>query len=124
MERAAEAGPAGATAWFAELETVGECVACTTCGTSFEIGLRLWAILTLGDGFMTRLPPLRLSAAGPCRWLRHPSELGLPLAAAGGSILLVSPPAALAVTLLVPLTLVGCRREETALTAARTAASS
>jgi len=75
------------------------------------IGLRLWAIVTLGDGFATRLRPARISSRGPYRWMRHPSELGLVLAASGGAVLLASPLALIVAGLLLPLVVVRCHRE-------------
>lgn len=71
------------------------------------IGLRLAAIRSLGAAFSSSdLPPPRRISSGLYRAMRHPSELGLVLAAAGTALLLGSLFAA-AVTLLVlvPLSL-------------------
>jgi protein-S-isoprenylcysteine O-methyltransferase Ste14 len=79
------------------------------------IALRLWSIATLGRGFVTALGNARLVTTGPYRFARHPSELGLLLAAFGGASMLASPLAALGAVLLVPLAAVRARREDAAL---------
>jgi protein-S-isoprenylcysteine O-methyltransferase Ste14 len=75
------------------------------------IALRWWAISTLGPLFATSLEPMRRIHAGPYRWLRHPSELGLLLAAAGGALLLGSRVAVALGIALVPMSVLRCRRE-------------
>jgi protein-S-isoprenylcysteine O-methyltransferase Ste14 len=83
------------------------------------IALRLWSIATLGPLFATALESPRRITSGPYRWLRHPSELGLVLAAAGGALLLGSIAATLAAVALLPLIAVRCRREDYASSASR-----
>lgn len=86
-------------------------------------GLRVWAIVTLGCGFSTRLAPtIEPTRRGPYRLLRHPSEVGLVAAAAGIAIALGSLAAALAAAALVPLSVVRASRESRA-AAARTPGS-
>lgn len=85
--------------------------------------LRVWAIVTLGAGFSTRLAPaVEPIRRGPYRVLRHPSEIGLLVAAAGVAIALGSLAAALAAAALVPLSVVRASRESRA-AAARTPGS-
>ncbi|HEY4238424.1 MAG TPA: isoprenylcysteine carboxylmethyltransferase family protein [Kofleriaceae bacterium] len=79
------------------------------------IALRLWAIRTLGDAFATAIAPRRIVRTGPYRWLRHPSELGLVLAAAGGAVWLGSALGLAVAALLVPLSIVRARRENAAI---------
>jgi len=79
------------------------------------VALRLWSIATLGRGFATALGSARLVTTGPYRFVRHPSELGLLLAAFGGAMMLASPLAALGAVLLIPLAAVRSRREDVAL---------
>ena len=50
------------------------------------IGLRMWAILTLGDSFRTSVEVhkgQRVIDRGPYRWIRHPSYTGLMLTILG-----------------------------------------
>jgi protein-S-isoprenylcysteine O-methyltransferase len=71
------------------------------------IALRLAAILTLGPAFSSsELPPPRRVTSGVYRAMRHPSEAGLLLAAAGTALLLGSlVAAAVTILVLVPLSL-------------------
>jgi protein-S-isoprenylcysteine O-methyltransferase Ste14 len=71
------------------------------------VALRVAAIVTLGPAFSSsELPPPRRITAGVYRAMRHPSELGLLLAAAGAALLLGSVlAAALTVFVLAPLSL-------------------
>ncbi len=79
------------------------------------VALRIWAIRTLGDAFRTALDTPRLVATGPYRWLRHPSELGLVVIAAGGAIASASWVAGAAVVVVAVLGAVRCRRENAVL---------
>lgn len=78
------------------------------------IALRIAAIRALGDDFVSvPVVPAQLATTGLYRWMRHPSELGL-LIAATGAVLLLESPAAAVVTLLVllPLSIARCRAED------------
>jgi protein-S-isoprenylcysteine O-methyltransferase Ste14 len=92
---------------------VGAIIAC------IGIGLRVRAILELGPDFKTEhgiTSPARLRTAGIYGWMRHPSETGLILLAAGVALLLESILAALVVTLgLCPLVVYRLRDEEAVL---------
>lgn len=79
------------------------------------VALRLWAIATLGNGFLSRLDAPRLVTRGPYRWLRHPSELGLAVAALGTALVLASRVAVMISIALVPFAILRCRREDAAL---------
>lgn len=81
------------------------------------VALRLAAIRALGAGFVSAtVAPARAVRRGPYRWLRHPSEVGLVLAAAGGAALVGSVLAlAIAVAVLAPLSLARCAAEDRAL---------
>ncbi|MBA3391162.1 MAG: hypothetical protein H0T89_00890 [Deltaproteobacteria bacterium] len=81
------------------------------------IALRISAIRTLGARFVsTTLAPDRRVTSGPYRWLRHPSEVGLLAAAAGTAAALGSiGAAAITIAVLVPLSLVRCADEDSAL---------
>ncbi|HEY4055991.1 MAG TPA: methyltransferase [Kofleriaceae bacterium] len=79
------------------------------------IALRLWSIATLGPHFITALRGATRVTAGPYRFTRHPSEVGLLLAAFGGALLLGSLLAVLLATALIPVSIVRCRREDVAL---------
>jgi protein-S-isoprenylcysteine O-methyltransferase Ste14 len=79
------------------------------------IAARLWSIVTLGPQFVTALHGSTRITTGPYRFVRHPSELGLVLAAFGGALLLGSLPATLLAAALVPLSIARCRREDAAL---------
>lgn len=60
---------------------------------SIGIGLRLWAIRTLGKAFTTTVQIVKdhqLITDGPYSWIRHPSYLGAFLAFVGGGIFLQS----------------------------------
>ena len=81
------------------------------------VALRIAAIVTLGREFASRLGAGRLVTAGPYRWMRHPSEAGLLLAAVGCALVLASWAALAAALVLVPLSLVRCSREDVALAA-------
>jgi len=78
------------------------------------VTLRIAAIRTLGDDFVSmRTVPRRRVTTGVYRWVRHPSELGLVLAAMGAAVLLGSRGAAVVVlVVLVPLSLQRCRAED------------
>jgi isoprenylcysteine carboxyl methyltransferase (ICMT) family protein YpbQ len=77
--------------------------------------LRVTAIVQLGGGFRTRLDSPTLVTTGVYRWLRHPSEYGLILIAAGGAVALASWIAAIAACVVAALSVVRCRREDAAL---------
>jgi protein-S-isoprenylcysteine O-methyltransferase Ste14 len=50
------------------------------------LGLRVWAIASLGSGFRTTVevePGQPVVSSGPYRWIRHPSYTGLLLVVAG-----------------------------------------
>lgn len=78
------------------------------------IALRVWAIRTLGVGFVsTTTAPAELVRRGPYRVLRHPSEIGLLAAAAGAAVMLGSMVAAGVIVLaLLPISIVRCVAEE------------
>jgi protein-S-isoprenylcysteine O-methyltransferase Ste14 len=82
------------------------------------VALRLAAIRALGPAFgSTTLPPPRRITRGVYRAMRHPSELGLVLAAAGTALLLGSLlAAAITALVLVPLSLHRCAAETRLLT--------
>jgi protein-S-isoprenylcysteine O-methyltransferase Ste14 len=82
------------------------------------IALRVWAIVTLGPRFASRLDTDRVITTGPYRWLRHPSEVGLVLALAGGALVLGSYVAAAATVVSIPFAIVRCARENAALRSA------
>lgn len=71
------------------------------------VALRVAAIRTLGAGFSSStVPPPRRVTRGVYRTMRHPSELGLVLAAAGAALLLESVlAAAITALVIVPLAL-------------------
>jgi protein-S-isoprenylcysteine O-methyltransferase Ste14 len=77
--------------------------------------LRVTAIVQLGSAFRTTLDSATLVTTGIYRWLRHPSEYGLILIAAGGAVALASWIAAIAACVVAALSVVRCRREDAAL---------
>jgi protein-S-isoprenylcysteine O-methyltransferase len=79
------------------------------------IAMRWWSIATLCDSFASTLDSHTLITAGPYRWVRHPSELGLIAAVTGGAILLGSYAALVGAVASIPLAVVRCRREDRAL---------
>jgi protein-S-isoprenylcysteine O-methyltransferase len=79
------------------------------------IAVRWWSIATLRDAFASRLDSATLLTTGPYRWMRHPSELGLIAAVAGGAVMLASFAALAGAAALIPLAIVRCRREDRAL---------
>jgi protein-S-isoprenylcysteine O-methyltransferase Ste14 len=85
-------------------------VALLVCG----IALRVSAIRTLGPAFVsTSTAPLRVVRAGPYRFMKHPSEIGLLAAAVGAAALLGSGIAAAVIALvLAPLVIVRCAAED------------
>jgi len=85
------------------------------------VALRIAAIHSLGADFVsTRAAPSRVVSTGLYRWLRHPSELGLVVAAAGAAVLLGSLcAAAVTIVVLVPLSLHRCAGEDRVLQAMR-----
>ncbi|MDQ3334480.1 MAG: phosphatidylethanolamine N-methyltransferase family protein [Myxococcota bacterium] len=78
------------------------------------VALRVSSIHALGPAFVsTTSAPVRLVRAGPYRWMRHPSELGLLAAAVGAAVLMTSVAAAGVIILgLAPLILVRCAAED------------
>lgn len=82
------------------------------------IALRIWAIATLGPRFASRLDSDRVIARGPYRWMRHPSEIGLVLAMAGGALVLGSWLAGAVTIVALPIAAVRCARENAALRSA------
>ena len=82
------------------------------------VGLRVWAIATLGRRFASRLDSDRVIVRGPYRWLRHPSEIGLALAMAGTAMVLGSWIAAAATVVALPIAAVRCARENASLRSA------
>ena len=78
------------------------------------IALRVTAIRALGPGFVsTTAVPTRVVRAGPYRFMRHPSEIGLFAAAVGAAALLASLVAAGVIAVaLAPLIIVRCAAED------------
>lgn len=78
------------------------------------IALRVTAIRALGPAFVSATTaPVRVVHAGPYRFMRHPSEIGLLAAAVGASVLLGSVIAAgVTAFALLPLILVRCAHED------------
>ncbi len=90
---------AGSTIWIVVCVVVGMCGGFAVASTSFTklpapgvwlvlglavawagILLRFWAVLTLGRSFTTKVMVRHeqtVATAGPYRWVRHPSYLGL-----------------------------------------------
>jgi protein-S-isoprenylcysteine O-methyltransferase Ste14 len=84
--------------------------------------LRVTAIVQLGGGFRTALGSATLVTTGIYRWLRHPSEYGLMLIAAGSAVALASWFAGGCACVVTALSVVRCRREDAALRRAHGAA--
>ena len=89
------------------------------------INLRLLAIAALGPRFVTDIRASgQVVRDGVYAWLRHPSEIGLLLIAAGGPFLIGAPrTAACGVLLLLPISLWRMRREDVFLASERSAGS-
>lgn len=79
------------------------------------VALRVWAIVTLGARFASRLGSDALVTTGPYRWLRHPSELGLVLAMLGCALVLGSWATLASVVVALPFAWTRCARENAAL---------
>ncbi len=81
------------------------------------IALRAWAIVSLGDGFVSALAARRIArvTTGAYRIMRHPSEVGLALCSLGLALVLASYAALAAAAIAIPFATVRCRREDACL---------